>query len=116
LDSKFLGVSAEINAIKAKNLKLGEENEISLDEFVEKVITSSMEGVHDDEALDWKLIGERSCIFGKRAYTMDFLLGPLNVERKDIKRQKGTRVIKNKENLVRPAQVRHRNRNRMNLV
>lgn len=107
LDSKFLGVSAEINAIKAKNIKIGEEVEIDLDKFVEKVITCSRDGInHDDEdGLDWELIGKRSCTFGKRVYTMDFLLGPLEVQRKEFKRAKSTRVVKNKEALVRPDQV-----------
>lgn len=98
-----------MNALKAKNLKIGADNEVDLTEFVEKVITCSRDGIHhdDDRGLDWELIGKRSCAFGKRMYTMDFLLGPLQVERKEIKRAKITRLVKNKEALKRPDQVRN---------
>lgn len=95
--------------MKAKNIKIGTETEVDLDEFVEKVITCSRDGSNhdDDTGLDWELIGKRSCQFGKRMYTMDFLLGPLKSERKEQKRAKSSRLVKNKDALVRPDQVRN---------
>jgi hypothetical protein len=108
LDSKFLTASAEINAQKAKNITIGDEHEVNIDEFVGKVITASKDGTNhrDDECMDWEFLGKRASTFGKRAHTMDFLLGPLEVERKQVKRGKVSRLVKNKEDLVEPAKVK----------
>ncbi|KAI9281943.1 Nse4 C-terminal-domain-containing protein [Sporodiniella umbellata] len=108
LDSRLLALQADINTQKAKNLKIGTDMLINLDEFVSKIISSSKEGTNDggDEFLDWEYIGKNAIHFGKRAVSMDFMLGPLAVEQKQIKRAKTTRLIKNKEDLVIPAKLK----------
>jgi hypothetical protein len=108
LDSKFLTASAEINAQKAKNIIIGDELEVNIDEFVGKVITASKDGTkhREDECMDWEYLGKIASIFGKRTHTMDFLLGPLEIERKQVKRGKVSRLVRNKEDLVEPAKVR----------
>ncbi|KAI9477814.1 MAG: Nse4 C-terminal-domain-containing protein [Benjaminiella poitrasii] len=107
LDAKFLTVSADINAQKAKNINIGVESEINLDDLVGKVITASKDGIHhvDDECLDWEYLGKKASLFSKKAQTMDFLLGPLYVERKQVKRAKTSRIVRNKEDLVTPTQL-----------
>ncbi|KAI8988376.1 Nse4 C-terminal-domain-containing protein [Mycotypha africana] len=107
LDSKLLTITSDINSQKARNIKLGTENEVNIDKVVQKVITASKRGLHhvEDERLDWEYIGKTACIFGKRAHTMDFLLGPLAVEHKQNKRGKVNRLVKNKEDLVTPARL-----------
>lgn len=107
LDSRFLVLASDLNTQKTQNINIGQDTEVNLDEFVAKVITSSSEGVNHvhDVCLDWKLIGQRAIKFGKRAYTMDFMLGPLSVQRKESKRARTGKLSKNKEDLVMPAQV-----------
>ncbi|CAO3663049.1 unnamed protein product [Rhizopus stolonifer] len=98
-----------MNTQKAKNLKIGTDMLINLDEFVSKIISSSREGVdhgEDDEYLDWEYLGKNAIHFGKRAVSMDFMLGPLAVEQKQVKRNKTSRLTKNKEDLVIPAQLK----------
>ncbi|KAI8380268.1 Nse4 C-terminal-domain-containing protein [Blakeslea trispora] len=108
LDSRFMAITADINTQKVKNMSIGQENEISLDEFVSKIITASGDGPKhlDDERLDWEHLGKIATRFSKKAHTTDFLLGPLRVEKKQVNRAKTTRVTKNKEDLVRPQQLK----------
>lgn len=91
-----------------QTVKVGTDTEISLDDFVSKVITTSSEGNNPRPAdqLDWEHIGKLASQFGKRAHTMDFMLGPLSVQRKEKRINRGVRLTKNKEDLVTPAKVR----------
>lgn len=107
LDSRFLVLASDLNSQKTQNINIGQDTEINLDEFVAKVITTSSEGnnhIHD-VCLDWELIGQRASTFGKRVHTMNFMLGPLSVQRKEIKKTRSGKLTKNKDDLVRPAQV-----------
>jgi hypothetical protein len=97
---------SDLNSQKMQNIKIGENHEISLDEFVSKVITASAEGQnHSENKLDWEYLGKAASLFGKRSHTMDFMLGPLSVERKEIKKARSVRLTKNKEDLVMPTKV-----------
>ncbi|KAI7856318.1 Nse4 C-terminal-domain-containing protein [Circinella umbellata] len=100
IDSKLLVMTADLGAQKARNLKL-DNNLFNADEFVSKIRTlGSSRGM-----LNWKRIGKRAFKFSQRAYTMDFMLGPLSVEKKQRKTARHVRIIKNKEDLVQPTQL-----------
>ncbi|CEP19484.1 hypothetical protein [Parasitella parasitica] len=102
LDSKLFRYITDVNNEKIKNINIGTENDVNLEEIVTKIRQFSREGTqHDEERhLDWDRIGKNACTFGKRACTMDFMLGPLGVQRKQSKRTHTARVVKNKEDLV----------------
>ncbi|KAG1463275.1 hypothetical protein G6F46_002324 [Rhizopus delemar] len=97
LDSRLLAISADMNTQKARNLKIGTDTLVNLDEFVSKIISFSREGTNheEDEFLDWEHIGKNAIHFG-----------PLAVEQKQIKKARSTRITKNKEDLVIPAQLK----------
>ncbi|KAG2216507.1 hypothetical protein INT45_013085 [Circinella minor] len=100
IDSKLLVMTADLGAQKARNLKL-DNNLFNADEFVSKIRTlGSSRGT-----LNWKRIGKRAFKFNQRAYAMDFMLGPLSVEKKQRKITRHVRIIKNKEDLVQPTQL-----------
>lgn len=107
LDSRFVRFISDINKEKVKNIRIGAETEVNLDEVVAKVISFSREGTqhNDGRHLDWEHIGRSACTFGKRARTMDFMLGAIDVQRKQIKRNQSARVVKNKEDLVTVASL-----------
>lgn len=107
MDSRFVRFISDINKEKVKNIKIGVETEVNLDEVVAKVISFSREGTRHDDGrhLDWEHIGRSACTFGKRARTMDFMLGAIDVQRKQIKRNQSVRVVKNKEDLVTVASL-----------
>lgn len=75
LDSRLLAISADMNTQKARNLKIGTDTLVNLDEFVSKIISFSREGTNheEDEFLDWEHIGKNAIHFGKRAISMDFM-------------------------------------------
>ncbi|KAI8881817.1 hypothetical protein K501DRAFT_252547 [Backusella circina FSU 941] len=107
LDSRVLVLSADLSAQKAKALRLGGES-FRLDEFVSKLISFGKNEDFDreeNEELNWKLIGQKAMRIGKRGHSIDFMLGPLMVERKQIKRAKTTRITRNKEDLVEPTKL-----------
>lgn len=111
LDSKFLTASAEMNAQKAKNITIGDEHEVNIDDFIGKVISASKDGIRhrEDECLDWEHLGKRASAFGKKAHTMDCFLGPLKTECKQVKRSQVSRLVKNIEDLVEPTKVKLHN-------
>ncbi|CEI95996.1 hypothetical protein RMCBS344292_10168 [Rhizopus microsporus] len=108
LDARLLAIQADMNTQKARNLKIGSDTLVNIDGFVSKVIAFSRNGVNhiEDKNLDWEHIGKRAMSYGKRAATMDFMLGPLAVEQKQIKKTKQTRITKNKEDLVVPTKLK----------
>ncbi|KAI8379116.1 Nse4 C-terminal-domain-containing protein [Radiomyces spectabilis] len=110
LDSKLLVLSAGLGAQKARNLRLDHQL-FNIDEFVSKIKTlgRTAEADLDDDNeshLDWKCIGIRAIQYGKRARTIDFMLGPLSVERKQRRVTRQVRLVKNKEDLVQPTMLR----------
>ncbi|KAI9363334.1 Nse4 C-terminal-domain-containing protein [Pilaira anomala] len=108
LDSRFLVLASDLNSQKTQSIQIGEDTEINLDELVAKIITASSEGPNHREGvcLDWELLGQRASTFGKRVHTMDFMLGPLSVQRKEIRKSKAVRLTKNKNDLVTPTQLK----------
>lgn len=107
LDARFLVVASDLNAQKVQAIKIGSDTDVNLDDFVGKVTTYSRSGTEhvEDDTLDWEHIGKLATEFSKRVHTMDFMLGPLAVEQKKIKRTNKARLTKNKEDLVVPEQV-----------
>lgn len=107
LDARFLVVASDLNAQKVQAIKIGSDTDVNLDDFVGKVTTYSRSGTEhvEDDTLDWEHIGKLATEFSKRVHTMDFMLGPLAVEQKKIKRTNKARLTKNKEDLVVPAQL-----------
>lgn len=110
LDSRLLTIAAEIQTQKARNMRLDFQL-FNVDEFVTKVTSFGSSDITDDvfeeRVLDWKKIGMHSATFGKRAHSMDFMLGPLSVEKKQRKLTRSVRLVKNKEDLVQPDKVRY---------
>ncbi|KAI8098328.1 Nse4 C-terminal-domain-containing protein [Gilbertella persicaria] len=108
LDSKLMSITAEINSQKTKSLDIGQENEVNLDELVAKMITESTNGTKHNEGvcLDWEHLGKIASSFGRKAHTMEFLLGPLDVEHKQIKRARANNFVRNKADLVTPTQLK----------
>lgn len=105
LDSRFVRTIADIHKDKTKNVNFGAENEVNLDEVVAKVVSFANQARENSRHLDWEHVGQHACTFGKRARTMDFMLGALGVQRKQIKRTQNARVVKNKEDLVQVAKL-----------
>ncbi|KAL9543800.1 hypothetical protein MBANPS3_007945 [Mucor bainieri] len=103
LDSRFVRTIADIHKDKAKNVNFGAENEVNIDEVVSKIVSFANQARENNRYLDWDHVGQHACTFGKRARTMDFMLGALGVERKQIKRTNTARIVKNKEDLVQVA-------------
>ncbi|KAG0178069.1 nuclear protein [Apophysomyces sp. BC1034] len=114
LDSKLLVLSADLGTQKARNLRL--DNQLfNADEFVSKIITygrsshvAERERNHrsnEEPDLDWKKIGLRAMSFSRKAHSMDFMLGPLSVEKKQRKVTRQARLVKNKEDLVQPTKL-----------
>ncbi|KAI8056378.1 Nse4 C-terminal-domain-containing protein [Thamnidium elegans] len=108
LDSKFLVLASDLNSQKTQSIQIGDSVEVNLDELVAKVITFSSEGPNHiaDTCLDWELIGQKASTFGKRVHTMDFMLGPLSFQRKELKRTRTGKLTKNKEDLVMPTKLK----------
>ncbi|KAI8992467.1 Nse4 C-terminal-domain-containing protein, partial [Pilobolus umbonatus] len=104
LDSKLLVLSADINVQKAKSIRIGGAADFDIDEFVSKV-TSAGRTNNEEEFINWEIIGKKALHFGKRAPAIDFLLGPLSFEKKQPKKMKMTRLIRNKKDMVTPTQL-----------
>ncbi|OAD81416.1 hypothetical protein PHYBLDRAFT_104504 [Phycomyces blakesleeanus NRRL 1555(-)] len=109
LDSKLLVLSADIGAQKARNMRL-EQQLFNLDEFVSKLKTvgrpETATNRDNQEELNWKAIGMHGIKFGKRAHSIDFMLGPLSVEKKQRKIARQGSSQKKKHVLVEPTQLK----------
>ncbi|KAK4516898.1 uncharacterized protein ATC70_000225 [Mucor velutinosus] len=103
LDSRFVRTIADIHKDKAKSVSFGAENEVNLDEVVAKVVSFANQARENSRYLDWEYVGQSACTFGKRVRTMDFMLGAIGVQRKQIKRTQNVRVVKNKDDFVQVA-------------
>ncbi|CAM0136064.1 hypothetical protein VKS41_005550 [Umbelopsis sp. WA50703] len=109
LDSRLLVLSADLSVQKARKMRV-DYNSFDTDEFVSKVISLGggrhlAELNNDATELNWRDIGKQAVRFGKRAVTMDFMQGPLAVEKKQRTVNRQARIVKNKEDLVTPQQL-----------
>ncbi|KAI9012571.1 Nse4 C-terminal-domain-containing protein [Phycomyces nitens] len=108
LDSKLLVLSADIGAQKARNMRL-EQQLFNLDEFVSKLKTigrPETSAIDNQGELNWKAIGMHAIQFGKRAHSIDFMLGPLSVEKKQRKAARQGSGIRKKHEVVQPTQLK----------
>jgi hypothetical protein len=113
LDSKLLVTTSDLAKRKARNMKLGDAA-FNIDEYVAKLVTF-MGGRHhiqgqarnraDDDDMDWASLGRVAMGISRRPPTMDFLLGPLSVEKKDTKAR--TKKVTNLKAavVIRPQEV-----------
>lgn len=110
LDSRLLVLSADLSVQKARKMRV-DFNSFDTDEFVSKIISLGggrhlADSNNDSAELNWLDIGKQAVRFGKRAVTMDFMQGPLAVEKKQRTVSRQARIVKNKEDLVTPQQLR----------
>ncbi|QSL65879.1 hypothetical protein MERGE_000159 [Pneumocystis wakefieldiae] len=59
-----------------------------------------------NSGLNWMKIGRLAMLCNKRPPTINFMLGPLSVERKERKVTRQERFYKNKEDLVQPEEIK----------
>ncbi|KAI7882492.1 hypothetical protein K492DRAFT_176250 [Lichtheimia hyalospora FSU 10163] len=105
LDAKALSYLGDYSIEKAKNLQLG-ASAFNADEFVSKVKTLGGATAREETRfLDWKAIGLRANQSNNQVVTMDFMYGPLAVEKKLRKQVKQVRIIRNHEDLIQPTQL-----------
>ncbi|CDH54088.1 non-structural maintenance of chromosome element4 [Lichtheimia corymbifera JMRC:FSU:9682] len=106
LDAKALSYLGDYSIEKAKNLQLG-ATVFDADDFISKVKTfGGITSVREEgNPLDWKAIGLRANQFNNQVMSMDFMYGPLAVEKKQRKQVKQVRIIRNHEDLVQPTQL-----------
>lgn len=91
LDSKLLVTTSDLAKHKARNMDFGDAA-FNVDDYVTKLVTF-MGGRHqvrgqarnraDEEDMDWASLGRVAMGICRRPPTMDFLLGPLSVEKKE---------------------------------
>jgi non-structural maintenance of chromosomes element 4 len=113
LDSKLLVTTSDLAKHKARNMKLGDAA-FNIDEYVAKLVTF-MGGHHyiqgqarnraDDDEMDWASLGRVAMGICRRPPTMDFLLGPLSVEKKELKARTKKQTNLNNADVVRPQEV-----------
>ena len=112
LDSKLLATTAELAKLKARNMSLGDAA-FSIDEYVGKVV-SFMGGQHYTDAtsnadrgdtMDWAAIGRVAMRISRRPPTIDFMLGPLAVEKKERKVVRRQQEKRDNTAAVRPQEV-----------
>jgi hypothetical protein len=114
LDSRLLVTTSDLAKLKARNMKLGDAA-FNVDEYVAKLV-SFMGGRHrrrravpqDDEdvdSMDWAGLGRLSMGICRRAPTIEFMLGPLSVEKKERKVVRRQAERRDNTNVVRPQEV-----------
>ena len=59
----------------------------------------------DVGALDWKRVGAASVKLSRRVPTVDFMLGPLGIKQRVIKRTVHQKVVRDPSKLKKPVQV-----------
>ncbi|BFZ65340.1 hypothetical protein YB2330_006506 [Saitoella coloradoensis] len=113
LDSRLLVNTSDAARAKARKMKLG-DSPFDVDEFLSKLITygngriPNMNPNDDDNIreLDWNKIGLVSFRRGgRRPPTMDWMLGPLSLEKKVRERTERQRLRKDRADLVRPQAI-----------
>lgn len=113
LDSKLLVTTSDLAKVKARNMNFGDAA-FNIDDYVTKLVTF-MGGRHhvrgqarnreDDEEMDWTSLGRVALGICRRPPTLDFLLGPLSVEKKEKKvRKRQTENLKSAP-VTRPQEV-----------
>lgn len=118
LDSAFLVMASNMGATKARAMKSG-SGAFDMDDFISKLITfmggrrgdqlSDESEMDDDDAghrLDWEKIGRKALAKSRRVPTIDFMLGPLEVEQKKRNVGKRAKLEKNKEDERKPQELR----------
>ena len=113
LDSKLLVTTSDLAKHKARNMKLGDAA-FNIDEYVAKLVTF-MGGRHhiqgqarnhaDDDNMDWASLGRVAMGICRRPPTMDFLLGPLSVEKQEPKARIKRQTKLQDADVVRPQEV-----------
>ncbi|EMR10074.1 hypothetical protein PNEG_01825 [Pneumocystis murina B123] len=109
LDSQLLVQTASIVNMKAKRLKLGNllfDMDIYIGKLFSFIKDSKDCHMNEDSGLDWMKIGRLAMLCNKRPPTINFMLGPLSVERKERKVTRQERFHKNKEDLVQPEEIK----------
>ncbi|ORX58109.1 hypothetical protein DM01DRAFT_1333773 [Hesseltinella vesiculosa] len=104
LDSRLLVLSADITTQKARNLRVDHQL-FNVDEFIAKVKSFCSGSSPEVVAENWVKLGKRATKYGRTVRSIDFMLGPLSVEKKKRKITKQVRLTKNKEDLVQPQQL-----------
>ncbi|KAI9319286.1 Nse4 C-terminal-domain-containing protein [Dichotomocladium elegans] len=105
LDSRVFMLSADLGAQKAQNMRLG-STLFDQDEFVSKVRTlGGAQSADETGILDWAAIGKRAGSHTHRVQSMDFMFGPLVVEKKLRKVTRQVRIIKDHSDLAQPTQL-----------
>jgi non-structural maintenance of chromosomes element 4 len=113
LDSKLLVTTSELAKTKARNMSLGDAA-FNIDEYVSKLVsfmggqhyTQATQNVDRGDTMDWAAIGRVAMRISRRPPTIDFMLGPLSVEKKErkvIRKQQHKRD--NNAAVVRPQEV-----------
>ncbi|KAI8341669.1 Nse4 C-terminal-domain-containing protein [Chlamydoabsidia padenii] len=104
LDSKLLVLSAEITTQRARNLRLDNQH-FNTDEYISKLKTYCAPD-RSTSQWNWAKLGRHAAKFNGKAHSIDFLLGPLSVEKKIRKQVRQIRLTKNKEDLVQPSKLK----------
>lgn len=109
LDSKVLGLSAGMNVVKARQMRI-EQHLFASDEFIEQVrrlllqrgdsLNLANESVIDrdghkvhtkvEDKFDWSKLGRIATCYSRRVPTLEFMFGPIAVE-PSVKRQASRR-------------------------
>ncbi|KTW25855.1 hypothetical protein T552_03128 [Pneumocystis carinii B80] len=109
LDSQLLVQTVGIVNTKAKRLKLGDllfDMDLYIVKLLSFIKTDKDCHMNEDSGIDWMKIGRLAMLCNKRPPTINFMLGPLSVERKERKVTRQERFHKNKEDLVQPEEIK----------
>lgn len=105
LDSKFLLSAAELAQIKARNIKRGKEV-FNIDEYFGKLASFMGNTATQTGALDLLSVGRLATRYMMRPPTMDFMLGPLSIEKKDRSTKAREQRRRSKGLLTRPEELK----------
>ncbi|KAG5519091.1 hypothetical protein PMAC_002178 [Pneumocystis sp. 'macacae'] len=109
LDSQLLVQTVDLASMKAKRLKLGDmlfDMDIYIGNLFLFMGCSKDCHTSSSSELNWMRIGKLALLCSKRPPTISFMLGPLSVERKERRIVRQERFQKNKEDLVKPDEVK----------
>jgi len=112
VDSRLLVTTSDLAKTKARRVNLGDAA-FNIDEYVDKLV-SYMGGQHSTAVtqhgekgptLDWAAIGRVAMRIARRPPTIDFMLGPLSVEKKKRKVRARQQQEGGEISAVRPLEV-----------
>ncbi|KAI7879723.1 hypothetical protein K492DRAFT_208074 [Lichtheimia hyalospora FSU 10163] len=105
LDSRFMTLTADITAQKARNASIGNAA-FDADEFISKVKRfGTAANARELDDLDWKQLGLRAAEHSDRVMSIDFMLGPLKTEKKERKTAGRRNIIRMDTDAVQPTQL-----------